>query len=182
MEQSRPQSNDDQYLQEHGWDCVLEQRPVRLGLMKHPAGSEKVLGRVSRLSSLCVWDCCLSTNTRLFGCVRTCCWGRVSLSDRDCQESCCGGQPDLNPQVCQTVRPLGQVVSFSRQEFTPIEEEEGEVLGFVKHSPFLSVTKKVLSPVTSADQLCNSSCCLLDNMMLFNADNWTALKNVRLRK
>ena len=106
MEQSRPQSNDDQYLQEHGWDCVLEQRPVRLGLMKHPAGSEKVLGRISRLSSLCLMDCCLSTNTRLFGCVRTCCWGRVSLSDRDCQESCCGGQPDLNPQVCQTVRRL----------------------------------------------------------------------------
>ena len=63
-----------------------------------------------------------------------------------------------------------------------IEDEKEEVLGFVRHSPFLSVTKKVLTPVTKADQLCNSSCCLLDNMMIFEADNWTALKNVRLKK
>ena len=63
-----------------------------------------------------------------------------------------------------------------------IEDEKEEVLGFVRHSPFLSFTKKVLTPVQRADQLCNNSCCLLDNMMIFQADNWTALRNVRLRK
>ena len=77
--------------QEHSWDCVRGQRPVRLGFMSHPAGSEKVLGKVSSLSSLCLAPCCLTTNTRLFGCVRPCCWGRVSLSDSRCVETCCGG-------------------------------------------------------------------------------------------
>ena len=66
--------------------------------------------------------------------------------------------------------------------FVCIEDEEAEVLGFVRHSPFLSNTKKVLTPVLRADQLCNNSCCLLDNMEIFEADNWTALKNVRQRK
>ena len=77
--------------QEHSWDCVLGQRPVRLGFMSHPPGSEKVLGKVSSLASLCLSPCCLHTNTRLFGCVRACCWGRVSLSDSSCVEICCGG-------------------------------------------------------------------------------------------
>ena len=63
-----------------------------------------------------------------------------------------------------------------------IEDEQEEVLGFVRHSPLLAVTSKVLTPVTRADQLCNLACCLLDNMMIFEADNWTALKNVRLKK
>lgn len=52
----------------------------------------------------------------------------------------------------------------------------------MRHSPLLAVTSKVLTPVTRADQLCNLACCLLDNMMIFEADNWTALKNVRLKK
>ena len=84
--------------QEHSWNCVLGQRPIRLGFMKHPEGSEKVLGKVSRLSSLCLAACCLPTNIRLFGCVRPCCWGRVSLSDSPCLETCCGGRPDT-PRV-----------------------------------------------------------------------------------
>ena len=68
------------------------------------------------------------------------------------------------------------------ERLVTIEEESEEVLGFIQHSPYLHVTKKFLSPVTRGDQLCNESCCLYDNMMIFEADNWTALKNVRLRK
>ena len=68
------------------------------------------------------------------------------------------------------------------EDYVCIENEKEEVLGFVRHSPFLSITKKVLTPVTQADQLCNEACCLLDNMMIFEADNWTALTNVRLKK
>ena len=168
------------YHQEHSWDCVLAQRPVRLGFMSHPAGSEKVLGKVSRLSSLCLSSCCLATNTRLFGCVRPCCWGRVSLSDSLCVETCCGGS-GTRTTVSLLLSHPGSLIS-SQEKLRCIEEEEGEVLGFIQHSPFLSVTKKVLSPVRKAEQLCNNSCCLLDNMMIFQADNWTALRNVRLRK
>ena len=78
---------------------------------------------------------------------------------------------------------MGQDDTTDNQpQYVCIEDEKEEVLGFVRHSPFLSVTKKVLTPVLRADQLCNNSCCLLDNMMIFEADNWTALKNVRLKK
>ena len=68
------------------------------------------------------------------------------------------------------------------EEIIYIEEEQEEVLGFIRHDPHLPVTKKVLSPLVRGDQLCNASCCLYDNMMIFQADNWTALKNIRLRK
>ena len=162
---------------------MLAQRPVRLGFMSHPAGSEAVLGQVWSLASLCLAPCCLATNTRLFGCVQPCCWGRVSLSDSLCVETCCGGT-GIRTRVGQgSPSSIRTVSCISLQEkLRCIEEEEGEVLGFIQHSPFLSVTKKVLRPVRKAEQLCNNSCCLLDNMMIFQADNWTALRNVRLRK
>ena len=76
---------------EHSWDCVQGQRPVRLGFRRHEPGAEKVLGVVSSRDGLCLASCCLEVNTRLFGCVAACCWGRVSLSDRRCVEKCCGG-------------------------------------------------------------------------------------------
>ena len=76
---------------EHSWDCVSGQRPVRLGFRRHEPGAEKVLGVVSARDGLCLASCCLEVNTRLFGCVAVCCWGRVSLSDRRCVEKCCGG-------------------------------------------------------------------------------------------
>ena len=76
---------------EHSWDCVQGQRPVRLGFRRHEPGGEKVLGVVSSRDGLCLASCCLEVNTRLFGCVAACCWGRVSLSDRRCAEKCCGG-------------------------------------------------------------------------------------------
>ena len=46
---------------------------------------------VTSRDGLCLASCCLEINTRLFGCVASCCWGRVSLSDRRCEEKCCGG-------------------------------------------------------------------------------------------
>lgn len=76
---------------EHSWDCVSGQRPVRLGFRRHEPGAEKVLGVVTARDGLCLASCCLEVNTRLFGCVAACCWGRVSLSDRRCVEKCCGG-------------------------------------------------------------------------------------------
>ena len=91
------------------------------------------------------------------------------------------GAPEYGPGSVSLISHHAISVS-SQEKFRCIEEEEGEVLGFIQHSPFLSVTKKVLSPVRRADQLCNNSCCLLDNMMIFQADNWTALRDVRLRK
>ena len=84
--------------------------------------------------------------------------------------------------VCTALCCGGDDGSLQEEEVIYIEEEQEEVLGFVQHSPHLNVTKKVLSPLTRGDQLCNDSCCLFDNMMIFQADNWTALKNVRLIK
>ena len=151
---------------EHNWDCVAGQRQARLGFLSHPADSLKVVGFVGGRNTLCLEQCCWAVNTRLFGCVRTCCWGRVYKADTVCKAPCCGGDGEQLEE--------GLVIY--------IEEEKEEVLGFVHHNPHLPVTKKVLSPLTRGDQLCNESCCLYDNMMIFEADNWTALKNVRLKK
>ena len=151
---------------EHNWDCVAGQRPARLGFFTHPPDCPKVVGYVGGWDTLCLGQCCLAVNTRLFGCVKTCCWGRVYKADTVCIALCCGGDD----------------VILQEEEVIYIEEEQEEVLGFVQHSPHLNVTKKVLSPLTRGDQLCNDSCCLFDNMMIFQADNWTALKNVRLIK
>ena len=150
---------------EHNWDCVANQRPARLAFLVHGIGCAKIVGFVGGRDTLCLEECCRSVNTRLFGCVERCCWGRVSKADTICTAPCCGSF--IHPQEEQVIY---------------IEEEQEEVLGFVQHSPLLEVTKKVLSPVTRGDQLCNSNCCLYDNMMIFQADNWTALKNVRLMK
>ena len=150
---------------EHNWDCVVGQRPSRLAFLSHTVGSPKIVGYVGGRDSLCLEMCCQGVNTRLFGCVEPCCWGRVSKADTVCIALCCGN--DLEEK---------------EETITYIEEEQEVVLGFVQHNPHLSVTKKVLSPVTRGDQLCNNSCCLYDNMMIFESDNWTALRKVRIMK
>lgn len=89
---------------EHSWGCVSTQRPVRLGFRVHAAGEAAELGVVRDLGSLCVAACCLATNTRLFGCVAACCWGRVELADRRCGQQCCGAAPGQVSRIADSGR------------------------------------------------------------------------------
>jgi len=159
---------------EHSWDCVAGQRPARLGFLEHQGQDERLVapvasgagvGLASEHQQLCLKPCCHDLNTRLFGCVGSSCWGRSLLADAPCP-SCLPG--------------------YTREEGIKLEDEPGEVLGFIRHGEpglpveFARQVGKSLEPVTCGEELCNSPCCLFDNMMIFRADNWTALTNVRL--
>ena len=108
-------SNYQSMCKDHNWNCVSSQRTLRLGFKRHQEGSAKVLGNVTHRDSLCLDNCCVGVNIRLFGCVEPCCWGRVSLADRRCRESCCGGSGLDNDTVIQSLQLPTRAMSESQR-------------------------------------------------------------------
>jgi hypothetical protein len=115
---------------------------------------------VAGRASLCSRPCCHALNTRLFGCLAAACWGRGRLADRPCP-ACCPGE--------------------EREEGKELGSVPGEVLGFLRHGePLLPAELarqqgKHLAPVTRPEDLCNSPCCLFDNMMIFRHMPWPSV-------
>ena len=112
------------------------------------------------------------------GCLAVCCWGRDIKADTACTAACCLGERDTETGSANTENDIEDEDEDADIDAKKTSEGGGLVLGWTRHGPGLLHPSKLLCPVLP-DQLCNLPCCLLDNMNIFLADNWTTLAGVR---